>query len=388
MMHRLFGVPALCLAISLALLLPACKTGKTAGKSAAPPASANATAKSGKKPPVTVPTRTSGTPRAKTAAPAATSPAATANQPAQSAQAAQAAPPKATASAKPPSKEPSPAAARPAAAPSSLARPVEILPPPAWGKTRPAVIFLHDAGTTPRKNAEDLGLVAAARDAKVLLALPQGTGPADALSWNAGSCCGEAQARNVDDVASLGDLLRSLVATHHVDPRRIYLAGQGAGGMLAYRFACVHADLLAGVAAVGASLEEAACKPGRALPVLHAHSLEDLRWPYFGGPASDPLRLEVRQTPGAPATTGLWARMNGCQGPPVLFTQGAATWERHGGCAGGNATTLLTLSSHAGKGGNPYGDYPVGFKILEYFQLTKKWDEKAPLPVDIPESNL
>ncbi|AGW12290.1 alpha/beta hydrolase family esterase [Megalodesulfovibrio gigas] len=254
------------------------------------------------------------------------------------------------------------------------ARPVLFEPPPKLARERAALIFLHDAGSSPQQAARSLGLEAAARDAGVLLAIPQGSGPAGALAWNAGSCCGEAQATQTPDAAWLVSLIRVLPGKFGVDPARIYLAGKGAGGMMAYRMACEHADLLAGVAVVGASLDAPGCVPAKALPVLHVHGMEDRRHPYFGGQAPEPLGEGLRTMNSAIRSAMFWARSNRCATQYTRFTQGDAIWERFEHCAAGADVTLLSLSATAGRGGDPYAGYPVGFKILEYFGLTKKWD--------------
>jgi len=66
---------------------------------------------------------------------------------------------------------------------------------------------------------------------------PDGTGPADVRSWNAGACCSFALERGVDDVAFVDELLDRLIADYSVDPRRIYATGFLSGGMFAYTLA-------------------------------------------------------------------------------------------------------------------------------------------------------
>lgn len=277
------------------------------------------------------------------------------------------------------------AATSPASQPAETslpARPVLFEPPPQLARERAALIFLHDAGSSPQAAAQSLGLHAAARDAGVVLAFPQGSGPAHALAWNAGACCGEAQAAQAPDAAWLASLIRVLPGKFGVDPARIYLAGKGAGGMMAYRMACEHADLLAGVAVVGAALDVPGCAPTKALPVLHVHSMEDRRFPYFGGQAPAPLGEGLLPMNSAIRSAMFWARSSRCTEHYSRFTQGDAIWERFQHCAAGAEVTLLSLSATATRNGDPYAGYPVGFKVLEYFGLTKKWEEGKKNTID------
>jgi len=54
-------------------------------------------------------------------------------------------------------------------------------------------------------------------------------------SWNAGDCCGMAMIDNLDDVEFVRQILIDLSNSLALDPQRIYAAGYGVGGMMAYR---------------------------------------------------------------------------------------------------------------------------------------------------------
>lgn len=257
--------------------------------------------------------------------------------------------------------------------PQIPSRPVLYEQPTARGKYRAALIYLHEAGSSPEEAARRHGLLAAARDAGVLLVLPQGSGPSGALSWNAGPCCGQAAAKSSPDLPWLGQLIQSLPRTHQIDPKHIYIAGQGNGGMLAYRAACEFSSSLAGVAVVGSGFDSPDCRPGAPIPVLHVHSMEDARWPYFGGNVKTPLEAGLHQVAPAIKSVTYWALVNGCTQQYRRFTQGSAIWEAFEQCAPGGQVTLLSLAGAAGTKENPYARYPVGFKILEFFDLTKEW---------------
>ncbi len=83
----------------------------------------------------------------------------------------------------------------------------------------------------------------------IAVAYPDGIGG----SWNAGGCCGQAEADDLDDVGFILALVDELVASYSIDPDRVYLTGFSNGGLLAYRLAC-ESDRFAAIAPVGATL--------------------------------------------------------------------------------------------------------------------------------------
>ena len=88
-----------------------------------------------------------------------------------------------------------------------------------------------------------------------------------------------------DDVAFISALIDSAIASHDVDPDRVYLIGVSRGGWMAYRAAVEIPHKLAAFSAVLASMPE----PGRArmpevpLPALIFGSTADPLIPYHGG---------------------------------------------------------------------------------------------------------
>ena len=96
-----------------------------------------------------------------------------------------------------------------------------------------------------------------------------------------------ARQQNVDDVGLIAALIQRFAAQHGADPRRAFLAGYSNGGHLGLRIALERPNLLAGVAAVAASLptpDNLACQavPG-ATPVLLMNGTRDPINPYNGG---------------------------------------------------------------------------------------------------------
>lgn len=166
---------------------------------------------------------------------------------------------------------------------------VEIAPAGQTGPL-PLVVVLHGWRQTPWVAERIQGWDAQARAHHLLLAYGAGY----AGSWNAGNCCGLAAAHGIDDMAYLDGLLRRAQSRHPVDPRRIYLVGFSNGGMLAYRYACSHAELLAGIAVVAAALAVPDCRPSRPVAVLDVQGAADRTVPSAGSAFSQVLHAPTR----------------------------------------------------------------------------------------------
>ena len=86
------------------------------------------------------------------------------------------------------------------------------------GSSKALVIVLHGFSETPELALQRLN---ALRKLGFSLLLPKGTG--EHLSWNAGHCCGEALAENVDDIGFLSSLTRQVLRDWFHDSIQAYL---------------------------------------------------------------------------------------------------------------------------------------------------------------------
>ena len=96
-----------------------------------------------------------------------------------------------------------------------------------------------------------------------------------------------ARTQNVDDKGFIAALIQRFAEQRHIDPSRAFLTGYSSGGHLGLRLALEQPDLLAGVAAVSASLptnDNLACQ-GRDKPasVLVINGTDDPINPFNGG---------------------------------------------------------------------------------------------------------
>lgn len=229
----------------------------------------------------------------------------------------------------------------------------------------PLIIALHGHGGTGRAMRRLTGLDALAEQG-ALIAYPDGTGwrGLPPLSWNAGGCCGYAQAAGVDDIAFLRALIADVDAAVPVDRRRVFVTGISNGAMLAHRAGCEMADAVAAIGPVAGTLSIEPCRPSQPVSVLAIHGTADGYVPYAGGRGAD--RRDAREDLAAPEAVARWAHADGCgavdqsrqlRGAPEPVAQLAYA------CPDGIAVSLITIAGgrHAWPGGRRswrFGDAP------------------------------
>ncbi len=201
----------------------------------------------------------------------------------------------------------------------------------------PLVIMLH-GGFGSAKQAEDsYGWDTMSDQGRFAVAYPDGIG----RSWNAGTCCGSAAARGVDDVAFIRAMITDIRRQMPVDPQRIYATGMSNGAMMALRLAC-ETTLFAAVAPV-AGTQLVACGSPHPTSVLAIHGTADTRVPYDGGPGETySIRGSARvDGPSIPSVNQLWRRIDDCR-TPTTSTGGAVTTSS-ADCAEGRKVVLISV---------------------------------------------
>lgn len=204
---------------------------------------------------------------------------------------------------------------------------------PATSVALPLILVFHGYGTTAGEQEKRSGMNDAAAARGFVTVHPSGA----YQSWNAGGCCGRAQARNVDDVGFVDVLLARLDQRINVDPRRVFLLGMSNGGFMVYRLGCERAQQFAAMVVVAGLNVTRDCSPSRALPLLHLHGTRDPLVPYQGRPSSGFMRVRdsVNNWPGRAACPATWT---------VLSASGDTTCELLPACNGGAAATLCTIA--------------------------------------------
>lgn len=155
----------------------------------------------------------------------------------------------------------------------------------------PLILALHGGGSTPVDMARFCRLAETAGDYGFATVYPSGSGPSpDFLTWNAGSCCGHAARREVDDVGFVDRLIDQLLQEYAFDASRVYVAGMSNGGMMAYRLAAELPTRIAAIACVAGCLACEVVPLSRPVPAIHFHGTADDFVPYQGGAGSRSLR--------------------------------------------------------------------------------------------------
>lgn len=179
-----------------------------------------------------------------------------------------------------------------------------------------------------------------------ILVAPNGTGRFGrlGLTWNAGTCCGSAQAHHVDDLAFLQTLIDTLAAALPVDRSRITIAGFSAGGMLALRAACDRSGIATAFVNVQGTMPDTTCRPSRPVSMLliAGDEDEDMREEHAENQRHHGRAFSIS----AMGTLRFWARRNGCD-PTIPPREGHEFTEYiAAGCASGASTRLVVVHGH------------------------------------------
>jgi polyhydroxybutyrate depolymerase len=160
------------------------------------------------------------------------------------------------------------------------------VPPQALGSAPlPVVLNFHGGGGNARVHKWYTRMDETADREGFIAVYPNGSGGIGGrfLTWNAGACCGVSAATGVDDVGFVLAVIADLAARVSIDRTRVYATGLSNGSMMAYRLAAEAADRIAAVGGVAGAMTLARFAPGRPVPLMHIHSIEDERALYGGG---------------------------------------------------------------------------------------------------------
>jgi len=115
----------------------------------------------------------------------------------------------------------------------------------------PLVVVLHGYGASSSAVERFTDIESFAQSKRIAWIAPDG--PKDKKGrqfWNAGSSCCNFDGVAVDHVAALRALVTRALASHPIDPKRVYFVGLSNGGFMAHRIACELGGLVAGVVSI------------------------------------------------------------------------------------------------------------------------------------------
>lgn len=220
----------------------------------------------------------------------------------------------------------------------------------------PVVLNFHGGAGHPAAQVELTGMNRTADRHGFAVVYPFGSGVLERriLTFNAGTCCGYARDKTVDDLAFVEALLDDLSRAVCIDRTRIYATGHSNGGMMAHRLGCQLSEEIAAVASVAGPIGLTGCHPSRPMPVLHIHGTADRCAPYGGGAGASRHAGKFRSVED---TRKIWLSADDCSGEPeVSFSEGDTTCLRWTECAGRSEVVICTIAGggHAWPGAASY----------------------------------
>lgn len=201
-------------------------------------------------------------------------------------------------------------------------RSYRLLVPDTVDEPAPVVIVFHGAGGSSKDMAGATQFDRVANQNGFAVAYPDAFEPE--RTWNVEFCCFSAPERGFDDVGFVDGLVDVLSDDDRIDMDRVYLVGISNGGALAYRYACLHADRIAGVASVAGAMLVEDCEPASAVSILEIHGTGDEIVPFEGGDMFPP-DLATSPIPPIPVMVEFWADRSGCSEPVVIGDETVTT---------------------------------------------------------------
>lgn len=170
------------------------------------------------------------------------------------------------------------------------------VPPGAARRSLPLVLMLHGCTQDPDDFAAGTAMNERAREMGFFVLYP-----AQAASANASRCWNwfkhNHQQRERGEPALIADLVRTLMQTHGIDARRVYVAGLSAGGAMAAIVATAYPEVFAAVGVHSGLPQGAAGNVSEALAVMRSGNVAGMRIPAQGGRAASATGAAARQVP-------------------------------------------------------------------------------------------
>ncbi|UDY35428.1 alpha/beta hydrolase family esterase [Dermatobacter hominis] len=228
----------------------------------------------------------------------------------------------------------------------------------------PLVVVLHGLGQDAEHMATIGGWAQLARDRGTVVVFGEGS----EHSWDAGTCCGEAAAREVDDVAYLDRLIDQVVDSTGADRDAVRMVGFSNGGMMTYRYLCEGEVRLAAAASI-AGTDVDGCTPTRPTTFIQISGSADTIVPLYDTPSAAPELGPLE--PVSESIRGV-ANAFGCP-TPRLGRTGPVTTTLWAPCAEGVTVRFDVVA------GMPHA-YPIVDGYQGTDQILQLWGLGAPAP--------
>ncbi len=250
----------------------------------------------------------------------------------------------------------------------------------------PLVVVIHGAFDTAKGMEKFSGFSRLADKENFIVLYAEGIGIFGYLQhWNAGHCCGKAADDQIDDVGYLVTAIEDASMRLAVDRQRIYMVGFSNGGMMTYRFAAEHPEMLAAAAPIAASIggrpiadapEWRIPKPKTPQPILVMHGLDDDDIPFEGGRSMH--RKGERSYVSVIDSVHFWVDANECVGIPVdAYIFGGAvqirSWDT---CRNESVTVLYKIEGWGHTWPGPYftATLPADDPLFNFDAAEVIWD--------------
>lgn len=221
------------------------------------------------------------------------------------------------------------------------------------GGVLPVVIVFHGGLANARMSRWNARMIQKGDRENFFVVYPHGSSGIGKylLTWNAGTCCGPASMKNVDDIAFVRQMIGKLKSDYKVDSSRIYVTGMSNGGMMAYRIACELPELITAAAPVEGCLLSSKGITGTApVSIVAFNGTRDHVVEYDGGPSSF-FGYKIK-CPSVKETIKLWVEHDHCNTVPVVEGSGDVVKETYSGGDAGTEVCLYTLrAGHNWPGG-------------------------------------
>jgi polyhydroxybutyrate depolymerase len=227
--------------------------------------------------------------------------------------------------------------------------------PPGYdaSKPTPLLVSLHGGGASMSYQAseENYGQISKSDRSGFIVAFPNGysrQGPSGKLAtWNAGTCCGPARDKNIDDVGFIRQMLDNLHKQLNIDRQKIFATGMSNGGLMAHRLACEMSETFKAIAPVAGTDNTKSCNPKNPVSVMQIHAKNDDHLPFNGGMGVKSMGSAVTNFTSVPESISRWVKRDACSASPkrVLEKQGAYC-DRYA-CQGNSAVELCVTDSGA-----------------------------------------